>query len=479
MQVEVDLARAQAAGVKPGDVRRAAATMLAGITVGNLFEQQKVFDVVVWGAPEIRQSEADIEQLLVDAPNGGHVRIGDVADVQVVPNPTVIRHESVSSYLDVTADVSGRGDGAVAGEFDALLKQVDFPLEHHAEVLGSYDERQDDRARVVGLAITAGIAVFLLLQAAFGSWRLAILSFITLPLAMAGAAVAVLLTGGTVTIGVIAGLVAVLGFAARTVVLLIRRYQDLERIDGKDFGPDIVIRGTWQSMAPTLISALAIAVVLAPIVVAGGMSGLEIVQPMAITVLGGLVTTVVLNLFVVPVLYLRFGFSPDRDDWADELFDPVSEQKSSRAEASAGVVQRVRPAIAVVLIIPGLSACGGAVVDTYAIEHEPAVVESSDGSDQVRITLEEEAARRLEIDTTQVEENSTGLAVPSSAIFVDPDGIWWVYTNPEPLVFVRHEIGLERDEEGVAYLSRGPEPGTEVVTVGVPELYGLEEAIAH
>ena len=119
------------------------------------------------------------------------------------------------------------------------------------------------------------------------------------------------------------------------------------------------------------------------------------------------------------------------------------------------------------------------MVDSYAIEHEPAVVESIDGSDQVRIILEEQAARRLEIDTTPVEQNATGLAVPSSAVFVDPNGTWWVYTNPEPLVFERHEIGLEREEGGVAYLSSGPPAGATVVTVGVPELYGVEEAVGH
>jgi Cu/Ag efflux pump CusA len=481
VEVEVDLARAQAAGVKPGDIRRAAATLLGGITVGNLFEQQKVFDVVVWGAPEIRQSETDIEELLVDAPNGGHVRVGDVAEVRVVPNPTVIRHESVSPYLDVTVDVRGRGVAAVAQDVDALLGQVEFPLEHHAEVMGEFEDRQVDRARIIGVAITAAIAVFLLLQAAFRSWRLAALSMSTLPLALAGGVVAALLSGGTVTLGSIAGLVAVVGFAARAVILLIRRYQELERAEGIAFGVDLVVRGTRQSMVPTLTAALAIAVVLVPIAVLGGVAGFEIVQPMAITVLGGLVTTIVLNLFVVPVLYLRYGFSPVRDDWADELFVPLSERESKRTEPGAGVLRRVRPAVTGLPILTALlvTSCGGAVVDTYAIEHEPAVVEPIDGSDRVRITLEEQAARRLEIDTTPVERDATGLVVPSSAVFVDPDGTWWVYTNPEPLVFVRHEISLEREDGGIAHLSSGPQAGTEVVTVGVPELSGLEDTVAH
>jgi Cu/Ag efflux pump CusA len=477
VHVKVDLARAQAAGVKPGDVRRAAATLLGGITVGNLFEQQKVFDVVVWGAPEIRQSERHIEQLLVDTPNGGHVRIGDVADVQVMPNPTVIRHESVATYLDVTADVAGRDVGAVTSEIDGLLQRVEFPLEHHAELLGGYEERQADRTRLIGVAVAAVIAIFLLLQAALRSWRLAILSFSTLPLALAGGVVAALLAGGTLTLGSIAGLIAVLGLAARAVVLLIRRYQDLERAEGVSFGPELVVRGTRESLEPTLMAALGTAVVLAPIA-AASVSGLEVVQPMAVVLLGGLVTTTILNLLVVPILYLRYGFLPDRDTWTDELLVPISEQRPIQTEVRTGILQRIRPAIAVLPVFL-LPACAGAVADKYTIEHEPAAVESIAGSDHAQVSLEERAAQRLAIQTTSVEKRGNSLVVPSSAVFVDPNGAWWVYTNPKPLVFERQKIALQREAGNLAYLSSGPSAGTRVVTVGVPELYGVEEAVGH
>jgi Cu/Ag efflux pump CusA len=488
VEVRVDLARAQAAGVKPGDVRRAAATLLGGITVGNLFEQQKVFDVVVWGAPEVRQSERDIEQLLVDAPNGGHIRVGDVADVRIAPNPTVIRHESVATYLDVTADVAGRDVGAVAGEINGLLEQVSFPLEHHAELLGGVEERQGDRIRLIGVAVAAAIAVFLLLQAAFRSWRLAILSFLTLPLALVGGAAAALLAGGMLTPGSIAGLIGVLGIAVRGVVLLIRRYQDLQRNEGMAHGAELVVRGTRDMVAPTLISALATAAVLAPIVVVGPISGFEILQPMAVVVLGGLVTTTVLTLFVVPVLYLRYGFSSDRDIWTDELPVPVPERRPAEPEATTRVMRLYRPAVVVRRIIPALvlscaalllSSCGGATSDEYTVEHEPATVEPIAGADHVRVTLEARAAQRLAIRTTPVRETANGLVVPSSAVFVDPKGAWWVYTNPEPRVFVREEVRLQREEGDLKYLSRGPPAGTKVATVGVPELYGIEEGVSH
>jgi hypothetical protein len=144
-------------------------------------------------------------------------------------------------------------------------------------------------------------------------------------------------------------------------------------------------------------------------------------------------------------------------------------------------MHRIRPAMAALPLIPTLllSSCAGAVADKYTIEHEPASVEHIDGTDRVQVTLTERAAQRLAIDTTPVAQTANGLVVPSSAVFVDPEGRWWVYTNPEPLVFSRHEIALAREAGGRAFLSSGPPAGTKVVTVGVPELYGVEEEIGH
>ena len=482
VQVKVDLARAQAAGVKPGDVRRAAATLLGGMTVGNLFEQQKVFDVVVWGTPEIRQSEANIEQLLVDTPSGSQIRIGDVADVEVVQNPTVIRHESVATYLDVTADVAGRDVGDVARDIEGLVQGVEFPLEHHAELLGGYEERQADRTTLIGVGVAVLIAIFLLLQAALRSWRLAVLAFATLPLAVAGGLVAAVLTGGTITLGSLAGLVAIVGIAARAVVLLIRRYQELARTERMTFGPDVVVRGTRESLGSTFIAMASMALLFIPIAVSGSAMGFEIIQPMAVVLLGGLVMTALVNLFIVPALYLRFGFVPERDLWSDDLVAPEPEppqRETVDVAARPSVMMRLRPAFLVAPIAFLLSSCGGAIADAYTIEHQPAHVETVAGSDKVRVTMEEQAAQRLSVKTTAVTQRGDELVVPSSAIFVSPEGAWSVYTSPEPLVFERHEITVTREEGGMAYLSSGPSAGTQVVTVGVPQIYGVEDEVGH
>lgn len=319
LEVEVDLARARHFGIKPGDVRRAAATLLSGIVVGNLFEEQKVFDVVVWGAPGIRGSESDVRRLLIDTPGSGQVRLGEVADVRIVPNPSVIRHESVATYVDVTAEVEGRGYGDVVADAERRLERVEFPLEHHAELLGGFADRQAARTRVLTVVAAAAIGIFLLLQAAFGSWRHAILLFLTLPMALSGGVLAVLVDRATVTLGSAAGLVAVLGIAARGGIVLINHYQRLEWREGELFGTQLVVRGTRDRFVPILTAALATATVFAPFLIAGDVVGLEVVRPMAVAILGGLVTSTLLNLVVVPAAYLRFGFVSQPDRSAEEL----------------------------------------------------------------------------------------------------------------------------------------------------------------
>lgn len=321
IEIAVDLGRAQEVGVKPGDVRRSAAVLFSGITVGNLFDEQKVFDVVVWGAPAIRETEDDVRDLLIDTPTGDHVRVGEVADVRVVPRPTVLRHESVERYLDVRAAVAGRGVSAVLADVERSLGQIEFPFEYHAAVLGGPSEQGAARSRVIAVAAAAAIGIFLLLQAAFRSWRLGALALLTLPIALAGGVLAGMLDGRTFTIGAIAGLAAIVGMAARNGILLIRRFQHLERREGGIFGPDLVIQGTRELLMPILITASATAVALVPLLFFGNVAGLEIVRPMALVMLGGLVTSTILALMVLPALYLRFGFESEPDLSAEQLGD--------------------------------------------------------------------------------------------------------------------------------------------------------------
>jgi CzcA family heavy metal efflux pump len=312
VRVRVDLDAASEASVKPGEVRRSAATVFSGLNVGYLFEDQKIFDVVVWSPPEVRQSLSDVRDVLVEKTDRHHVRLDEIADVSIVSVPTVIKHFGVAPYIDVVANVDGRDLGSISRDVESRLQTVEFPLEYYPELLGEFVERQEAQKRILGVAIAALIGIFLLLQACFRSWWLALIAFLALPASAAGGVLAVLISGGVVTLGSIVGFFAVLGIAARNGILLITHYQHLEGQEGVPFDVDLVIRGARERMTPILASSAATIAALLPIVFFGLIPGLEVVQPTAIVIIGGLVASTLVTLVVLPALYLVVGSRADR-----------------------------------------------------------------------------------------------------------------------------------------------------------------------
>ena len=202
---------------------------MQGTRVGEFYEDQRLFDVVVWGAPEIRRNLDAIRALQVPVANGGLVPLGSVAHVEVTPTPNEITRENGSRRIDVTSNVRGRDLGAVAGDIQTRLAALSFQQGYYAQVLGEYAERQASSTRLTLLGFGAVAAIILILLADFGSAR------------------------------------------------------------------------------PILMTALATGLALVPIVLGGSRAGYEIEHPLAVVILGGLVTSTLLNLLIVPALYLRYG----------------------------------------------------------------------------------------------------------------------------------------------------------------------------
>jgi Cu/Ag efflux pump CusA len=305
IDVEVDLDKARSYGLKPGDVRRAASALIGGITVGSLFQEQKVFDVVIWGRPDIRKDANDVQNISIDTPSGTQVRLADVARVSLVQAPSVIHRQGASRRIDVEAEVSGRSLGAVTEDVKDRIKVGAFPFEYHAEVLGEHVERQATLRMLYSCLLAAAIGIILLLQAALGSWRMTGLIILCAPVAMLGGFLAASLGGAGLSLGSILGLAAVLGLAMRNTILMIKRLQSLETLDPEQ-GNGLILQGASEWLAPILASALSIALIILPFVALGDIAGLEILHPAAVVILGGLVTSTVLTLFVIPSLYLRF-----------------------------------------------------------------------------------------------------------------------------------------------------------------------------
>jgi CzcA family heavy metal efflux pump len=315
IEIQVDLDAAQRFGLKPGDVRRSAATLLNGLLVGNLFEEQKVFEVVVWSTPETRNSVDAVGNLLIDSPTGAFVRLDEVADVRLTPNLAVVQRESVSRYLDVSANVSGRSLGAVEAEIDQRIKELQFPLGHHAEVVT--DKASGFREMQQGLlpyAITSVAGIFLLLQAAFRSWRLSALALVLLPGALVGGVIAAIIAGGELTIGSYIGFIVILAISVRATIALISALQALDSDRPGALDAALILRGAGDRVLPVVMTALAGGLALAPIIFAGSAPGLEVIQPAAVVILGGLVTSTLLTLFLLPALCLRFWTSSEPEE---------------------------------------------------------------------------------------------------------------------------------------------------------------------
>ncbi len=311
IEVEVDLAKAQQYGLKPGDVRRATSFLIQGEEIGDLFFGAKIYGVNVWTPLEARDSLSDIENLWIDTPDGGRVRLTDVADVRIGAVPNVIAREDQSRKIDVSANVKDRDLGSVAEDVEAAVQNVEMPVGYHVEVLGEFEEREAAQSKLLLAGSIAVLAIFFLLFTSFNNWRMTFLTFFTLPWALVGGALAAYVSSGIISLGSMVGLLTILGIATRNGIMMISHFQHLEEQEGEAFGPELVLRGARERIAPIMMTALTTGLALLPLIIAGNIPGQEIEYPMAIVILGGLITSTLLNLLVVPTLYLRFGKSKE------------------------------------------------------------------------------------------------------------------------------------------------------------------------
>jgi CzcA family heavy metal efflux pump len=297
-------------GLSPADVQRAVGTLVRGEKVGEFYEDQKVFDIVVWGEPGVRADPILLAGLMVDTPEGGQVPLREVAEVTTAPMRNEITREGASRKIDVTFNVAEGELGEVAAEVERRIAAMAFPTGYHPEVIGEWAEQRAARTRMILLSVLSLIGVFLIIHADFQSFRLATLVLLSLPFALVGCLAAVLGTGGVLSLGSVVGVVTVLGIAARNGIMLVSHYRHLEREEGVPFGRELVLRGAEERLAPILMTASAAGLALLPIILGGNRPGHEIEHPMAVIIVGGLVTSTLLNLYLVPGLYLEYGRKP-------------------------------------------------------------------------------------------------------------------------------------------------------------------------
>jgi multidrug efflux pump subunit AcrB len=323
IEIAVNDARAHNAGVLPGDARRQASTLVSGLTVGNFFQDEAVFDVVVIGAPAERRTLADIGNLPIDTGGGGQVKLSDIAHVAVRPDPVDISHQALSRYVDVVAPVRPDAAGSVRAGIARALAHTRFPLGYRAEVLGGTPEDPTSHGLFLAFVLAAAIGVLLLLQAAFSNWRLAAMFVLTLPLSLAGGLLVAVVTGRAASLGADAGLLAILAFAARQGIAQVSAMRRLQADEGPVMHPRLVARAAGERLAPSLTAVAVSAGALIPFVVLGDVAGNEITYVAAAVILGGLVTAMLWSALLLPALSFALAPGPPELDLEPLDIDPV------------------------------------------------------------------------------------------------------------------------------------------------------------
>ena len=303
--------RAAEFGLTPADVINASSTLIQGKKISEIYEDQKIYDVVVWGEESLRQDIDSLRHLVIETPSGAQVPLGDVADLDIVPTPNTIQRENTSRRIDVICNAEGRDLGSVARDIEQkVLSDVKFEQEYHPEFLGEYAEAKASRQKLLLLSLFSLSGVFMLLLADFQSFRLALIVFLSLPFALVGGVAGAFLGGGVISLGSLIGFVTVLGVAARNGIMLIGHYRHLREEEGMTCGNELIIRGAEERLSPILMTALTTGLALVPLIISGNLPGHEIEYPMAFVILGGLTTSTIMNLLVLPVLYAKWGDQP-------------------------------------------------------------------------------------------------------------------------------------------------------------------------
>jgi len=301
------------AGLKPGDIRRQMAVQLIGLTTGAYYRNQEIYDIAVWSKPETRQNVDDVRNLMLDTPQGKRVPVRAVANVSVQPSEVKVTRDRASRYVDITAGVEG-GVRSVVKKVEGQLVTDKLPLGYSATVFSPLLQQRNEAVRVLLLALAAIAAAYLLLHAAFDSWSRALLVLMTAPLAAVGGVVAALIWAPSMSLGARIGLIAVVTLALRNGVLLVRRIQSLEKADDGLSGAEPVERGVREAAFPVIVTAVGLVLMIAPFTALGDSAGIEILRPLAVVVLGGLVTSTFVTLLLLPTLYVWVSGSGDAEE---------------------------------------------------------------------------------------------------------------------------------------------------------------------
>ena len=333
-QVRVTIRRREAAryGLAPADVAEALETALQGRTVSQVLEGQRTFDLVVWFDEEVRHDLDAIRSTLISTPDGSRVALGTVADVIETKGPNTINREKVKRRIVVQCNAAGRDLVGVVEDIQAGVEEKIKPLlqdGYYIEYGGQFEAQRDANRRLAFLACFVVAGIFLLLFQCLSSWQAALQVMVNIPLAAIGSVIALLwinqpsaasiaaaawwelpgvwLGASTLSVAHWVGFITLIGIVSRNGIMMISHYIHLMKYEGEVFGEQMIIRGSLERLAPVLMTALTTTIGLVPLALGAGQTGKEILHPLAIVVIGGMLSSTLLDQIVTPALFFKFG----------------------------------------------------------------------------------------------------------------------------------------------------------------------------
>jgi CzcA family heavy metal efflux pump len=335
VQIQFDRNAAARYGLTVGELSEIIETALNGRVVSQVLEEQQTFDLIVWLKEDARSNLDTIRNLLVDTPAGQKIPLAQVAKIDYGTGPNTLNRENVSRLIVVSSNATGRDLRSVVDEIRAKVKQqVQLPSGYFIQYGGQFESEQRATQNILIFSAIAFVVITVLMYLSVKSFPSTAMIMINLPLALVGGVISVALTGGIISVASLVGFITLFGVATRNGLLLVDNY-NAKFAAGIPFR-EVIIQGSMERLNAILMTAFTSALGLAPLVVGGG-AGKEILQPLAVVVLGGLFTSTALTLLVLPALYAQFGrFLVPKQTFSPAIVSTTSGNNSAREAIQKG-----------------------------------------------------------------------------------------------------------------------------------------------
>ncbi|MFN0031274.1 MAG: efflux RND transporter permease subunit [Flavobacteriales bacterium] len=295
-------------GLQSGKVAEDLEIFYNGKVTGQLLEGGKSFDILLRTADEERNNIESIKQTLIDTPDGGLIPLGQIADIEYTSSVNSIMHENAQRKITVSCNVQGKD---LATTVEAIQKnvgeQVVLPEGYYLRYGGQYESQKESSRLILWMSLVAFAGIFIVLFSHFRSYRIVLQIMLNIPLALVGSVAAVWITGGTFSIATLVGFITLTGIASRNGIMMISHYLHLMEHEGESFDTKMILRGSLERLVPVLMTALVAALALIPLTLDPQASGKEILYPVATVILGGLISSTLLDMVVTPVVFSVFG----------------------------------------------------------------------------------------------------------------------------------------------------------------------------